>query len=208
MPLYLSIAAMAYLLGSIPFGLILAWAFLGTDVRKIGSGNIGATNVLRAGSKGLGIATLFLDATKGYTAVVLARFLSVHAGATGPALDLLLGLAALCAMLGHVFPVWLKFRGGKGVATGVGVFLALAPAAVAVALAVFVLIFVIFHYVSLASIIATAAFPVVAFLLLRSRNHALMPFVIAASILIIAKHHANIRRLLSGNENRLEFTKR
>ena len=208
MKLFFTVGAMAYLLGSIPFGFILAWAFLGTDVRKIGSGNIGATNVLRTGSKGLGIATLLLDAAKGYAAVVLGRFVSTHAGATGAHLDVLLGLAALCAMIGHVFPLWLKFRGGKGVATGVGVFLALAPAAVAIALAVFVVVFAMFHYVSLASIIATAAFPVVTALLLRSRDHSLMPFIVAASLLIIVKHHANIRRLLGGSENRLEFTKR
>jgi glycerol-3-phosphate acyltransferase PlsY len=208
MNLYVSIAAMAYLLGSIPFGFILAWAFLGTDVRKIGSGNIGATNVLRTGSKGLGIATLLLDAAKGYAAVLVARLLSVHAGAFGSDQDVLLGLAALCAMIGHVFPLWLKFRGGKGVATGVGVFLALAPLAVAYALCGFAVIFAIFHYVSLASIIATAAFPVISSLQLRSRDRSLLPFMVAASLLIIVKHHANIRRLLSGSENRLEFTKR
>jgi glycerol-3-phosphate acyltransferase PlsY len=207
MELYFSVAAMAYLLGSIPFGFILARSFLGTDVRTIGSGNIGATNVLRTGSKGLGIATLLLDAAKGYTAVVLARLLSVHGGAMGSSLDVVLGVAALCAMIGHVFPVWLKFRGGKGVATGVGVFLALAPMAVAIALVLFILVFAISHYVSLASIIATAAFPVVT-ALLQPHDRSLMPFIVAASLLILVKHHANIRRLLGGNEHRLEFTKR
>jgi glycerol-3-phosphate acyltransferase PlsY len=203
------VAIAAYLLGSIPFGFILTRTFLGTDVRTVGSGNIGATNVLRTGSKGLGIATLILDVGKGYGAVYLALRLS-HVAIGGPAVrhDFLAGLAAICAILGHVFPVWLKFKGGKGVATGVGVFLALAPQAVGMVLIVFLLIFVAFRYVSLASIVATALFPAATAILLGRSSFPLLPFVCAASILIIAKHYANIRRLLSGTEHRLEFTKR
>jgi len=199
---------MAYLLGSIPFGLILARIFLDTDVRKIGSGNIGATNVLRTGSKGLGIATLLLDAAKGYAAVALAKALLVPAGAGGAVPNVIVGIAALCAMLGHIFPVWLKFKGGKGVATGVGVFLNLAPKAVAIALVLFILIFLVFRYVSLASIVAAAAFPIVTALLLRARALPLLPYIVAASLLIIFKHHTNIHRLLTGTENRFGFTKR
>jgi glycerol-3-phosphate acyltransferase PlsY len=210
MALYFTIAAVAYLLGSIPFGLILAKVFLRTDVRTVGSGNIGATNVMRAGSKGLGIATLLLDAAKGYVAVEFARAAVHRTAGAGDAytLNLALGLAALCAMLGHVFPVWLKFKGGKGVATGVGVFLALVPQAVAIVLVIFVLIFALSHYVSLASIIATASFPVVTVILLRRQAYWLMPFIVAAAVLIIAKHYTNIRRLLSGTEHRIEFGKR
>jgi glycerol-3-phosphate acyltransferase PlsY len=199
-------AAVAYLMGSIPFGFILARVFLGTDVRKIGSGNIGATNVMRTGSKGLGIATLLLDAAKGYAAVAVA--MAIYPGPVAdPTRYRVAGIAAICAILGHVFPVWLKFKGGKGVATGVGVFLALAPKAVGAVLIVFILIVAIFRYVSLASILATALFPIAA-MLLEPYGHILLPFMIVAAILIITKHHANIRRLLSGTENRLGLTKR
>jgi glycerol-3-phosphate acyltransferase PlsY len=205
MKLYVIAATVAYLMGSIPFGFILARVFLGTDVRTIGSGNIGATNVMRTGSKGLGVATLLLDAAKGYVAVYIAL-----AMCSGTAADLsryvVGGVAAVCAMLGHIFPVWLKFKGGKGVATGVGVFLALAPKAVAAVLIVFLLIVLVFRYVSLASIVATALFPIAA-VLLEGDGYVLLPFVIVAAILIIAKHHANIRRLLRGTEHRLELTK-
>jgi glycerol-3-phosphate acyltransferase PlsY len=209
MSVYLIVAVIAYLLGSIPFGFILTRAFLGTDVRTMGSGNIGATNVLRTGSTRLGVATLVLDAAKGYTAVSIAlRLAHAAPGHLSWPDGFLVGLAALCAMLGHVFPVWLGFKGGKGVATGVGVFLALAPLAVLLVLLVFLLIFLAFRYVSLASIVAAALFPA-AILMLSGRNcYPLLPFVGAASILIVAKHYANIRRLLSGTEHRLEFTKR
>jgi glycerol-3-phosphate acyltransferase PlsY len=190
----------AYLLGSIPFGFILARVFLGTDVRKIGSGNIGATNVLRTGSKRLGIATLVLDAAKGYVAVLLAGILAGLGGRADT--HLLMSVAALFAVLGHVFPIWLRFKGGKGVATGVGVFLALVPKAVLIVLAIFVLIFAASRYVSLASIIATAAFPVITYLLLGRQADLLMPFIVATVALILLKHQQNIRRLIAGNENR------
>ncbi|HYH00792.1 MAG TPA: glycerol-3-phosphate 1-O-acyltransferase PlsY [Terriglobales bacterium] len=206
---YVFVAVIAYLLGSIPFGLILTRIFLGTDVRKIGSGNIGATNVMRTGSKKLGVATLVLDAAKGYAAVVAARVIAVYTGAAlygdGRITYRLLGLAAVAAMVGHIFPVWLKFKGGKGVATGVGVFLAVAPKAVLIVLGIFAIIFAVSRYVSLASITATAAFPLFAYMLMKEQHTALMPFIIAAAVLIIAKHHQNIRRLLSGTENRLEL---
>lgn len=209
--IYFIVAVVSYLLGSIPFGLILVRLFRGTDVRQIGSGNIGATNVMRTGSKGLGIATLVLDAAKGYAAVLVAIVVARNYAAPGLAPSsffIAVGIAALFAMIGHIFPVWLGFRGGKGVATGVGVFLALVPKAVLIVLAVFALIFAIFRYVSLASIIATAAFPVVAYVLMASGDRLLMPFIVAAAALIILKHHQNIRRLLSGTENRLELKHR
>lgn len=204
------VIVVSYLLGSIPFGLILTHIFLGTDVRNIGSGNIGATNVMRTGSKKLGIATLILDAAKGYAAVFIAFRILTYFGsnfdATVGHFYAILGLSALFAMLGHIFPVWLKFKGGKGVATGVGVFLAVAPKAVLIVLCVFAIIFAISRYVSLASICATAAFPAVAYLFIKdSFDRRLMPFIIAAALLIIVKHHQNIRRLLSGTENRLEL---
>jgi glycerol-3-phosphate acyltransferase PlsY len=194
--LILTIAG-SYLLGSIPFGYVLVKVFRGEDIRQSGSGNIGATNVSRT-SPALGILTLVLDALKGLAAVAITR-------AVFPEYPLLTGVAALSAVIGHMFPVWLKFRGGKGVATGLGSFILLAPKAILAMIALFALIVVAFRYVSLASITAVALFPVLAWLLDgyhdRPRMLALMT---VASVLIIVKHHENIRRLLAGTESRFQ----
>ena len=187
----------AYLLGSIPFGYILVRLSQGTDIRSVGSGNIGATNVFRK-SRWAGIATLVLDGGKGYAAVVVARALG--ADPTWQA------VAAFAAIAGHVFTVWLRFRGGKGVATGAGAYLALAPAPLAAALVLFVLVAAATRYVSLASIVACVAFPVLAYL--RGEPGVLVAAAVCGSALIVAKHHANIRRLLSGTENRFAFGNR
>lgn len=203
---YLLIVGVAYLLGSIPFGLILVRLVRGEDVRLSGSGNIGATNVARTGGAKLGVVTLLLDALKGYVGVAFAIGLSHRETAIDSGLAA--ALAALCAILGHVFPVWLKFRGGKGVATAVGAFLGLAPRAVLVVLAIFLIVVAIFRYVSLGSIVAAAVFPVLAYFLYRSTSTlADLLVMFAASFLIILKHKANIRRLLNGAENRLQFRK-
>jgi len=198
MTIYFLVAALSYLLGSIPFGYILLRVFRGQDVRQTGSGNIGATNVARS-SPALGILTLALDALKGLCAVVIARSLA-------PGNNLLAGMAALCAVLGHVFPVWLKFRGGKGVATGLGSFLMLAPKTILVMLGIFLAVVAAFRYVSLGSIIAVAALPFVAWALHDYQATPLMLALMAvASLLIVAKHHDNIRRLLAGTENRFHW---
>jgi glycerol-3-phosphate acyltransferase PlsY len=203
---YVGIAIIAYLLGSIPFGLILVQLVRGQDVRLSGSGNIGATNVARAGGTKLGVVTLLLDALKGYVAVVIAFVVSHRIAGTDVALAA--ALAALCSILGHVFPVWLRFRGGKGVATAVGAFAGLAPRAVLVVLAIFLVIVAIFRYVSLGSIVASATFPVLAFVLYRTQSSpAGFAVMIAASLLIILRHKANIRRLLDGTENRFQLHK-
>ena len=203
---YLLIAAVAYLLGSIPFGLILVRLVRGEDVRLSGSGNIGATNVARTGGPKLGVATLLLDALKGYAGVAFAIAVSHRDAAIDSGLAAALG--ALCAILGHVYPVWLKFRGGKGVATAVGAFLGLAPRAVLVVLAIFLIIVAIFRYVSLGSMVASAVFPLLAYFLYRSTSTvADLLVMFAASLLIIFKHKANILRLLNGTENRLQFHK-
>jgi len=203
---YISIAIIAYLLGSIPFGLILVKITRGEDVRLSGSGNIGATNVARAGGPTLGVATLLLDSFKGFVAVAIAMATSRRI----PDVDFALAaaLAALCAILGHVFPIWLKFHGGKGVATAVGAFVGLAPRAVLVVFAIFLIIVAIFRYVSLGSIVASASFPVLAFFLYRGQSSpAGLAVMLGASLLIILKHKANIRRLLNGTESRLHFHK-
>ncbi|CAN5771240.1 glycerol-3-phosphate 1-O-acyltransferase PlsY [soil metagenome] len=192
---------LAYLLGSIPFGYLLVRVFRKEDIRALGSGNIGATNVARSGAKGLGIATLFLDALKGFVAVVLAQHLAVSAGF--PAAFDIAALAALAAVIGHCFPIWLKFRGGKGVATALGVFFALVPAVTVLYLLIIFLIIVIpTRYVSLASIAAAAAFPFLALPGAPVRTPILVTCYILIPLLIIVKHHQNIRRLLSGTESR------
>jgi glycerol-3-phosphate acyltransferase PlsY len=214
---YIIVAVIAYLLGSIPFGYILVRLFRKQDVREIGSGNIGATNVARSGAKGLGIVTLVLDVAKGYAAVwigglaIAYKWMGVDGHNTllssyrstghGYGIE---GLCAVLAIVGHMYPIWLKFKGGKGVATGVGVFLGLAPMAVGLVLVLFIAVVWFSRYVSLGSIVATVAFPVLAWALYRnSRSQVIFLAAALSALLIIAKHHQNIRRLLSGTEHRL-----
>jgi glycerol-3-phosphate acyltransferase PlsY len=192
------IAVVSYLLGSIPFGYLLVRIFRGEDVRQSGSGNIGATNVSRK-SPALGIITLLLDALKGSAAAGAAYLL---AGGSLPYRAM--SVAALCAVVGHMFPPWLKFRGGKGVATGLGSFLVIAPKAVLVAAGIFIAIVAIFRYVSLGSMIAVAAFPMLAFSMHEYGGaRQALAYMIAASLLIVFKHHENLRRLIAGTENRI-----
>ena len=219
--LVITIVVVSYFLGSIPFGYLLVRIFRGTDVRATGSGNIGATNVARTGSKGLAIATLLLDASKGYAAVALALCLaeryrwgstpqtSIYDVRLEPRIGsqtvfLLAALAAFVAILGHVFTVWLRFKGGKGVAAAAGSFIALAPRAMLVVVVLFVVIVALTRYVSLGSIVAGVAFPLcVWWLNPPERNSVAIVLLIAASsLLIVIRHRDNIRRLLAGTENR------
>jgi glycerol-3-phosphate acyltransferase PlsY len=208
MVLYLIVGVVAYLLGSIPFGLILVRIFRKQDIRTQGSGNIGATNVIRAGGKGLGAVTFLLDAAKGYLAVLLAWQIGTHLHQTQYQTQNLAATAAVCAILGHIYTVWLGFKGGKGVATGLGVFLGITIVAALIALGTFIVVFALSRYVSLASIIAAIAFPLAALLV---PHEPLTPFMIAVVILlpliVIVKHHANIRRLLAGTEYRFGKSK-
>jgi len=194
------IIALSYLLGSIPFGYLLVRIFRGEDVRLSGSGNIGATNVSRK-SPALGVATLVLDALKGSAAVILTYHFCM-AGGVKPYLAM--AVAALFAVLGHMFPIWLRFRGGKGVATALGSFFLITPKAVLVALGIFVVIVAIFRYVSLGSIVAVGSFPLlIARGALAHGDAMALGLMTATSLLIIVKHHENISRLLAGTESRL-----
>ena len=186
---------LAYLLGSIPFGYLLVRIFRNEDIRTTGSGNIGATNVVRSGAKGLGIATLLLDLGKGFLAVWIARHIAP--------LDYGLAVAAATvAILGHVFPIWLNFRGGKGVASALGVFLALTWQSALCILAVFLIVVALTRFVSLGSIIAAAALPLFAFHFVPYRSPVIVAGFYIMPLIIILKHHQNIRRLLAGTESR------
>ena len=204
--LYITVTVIAYLFGSIPFGYVLVKLFRGEDVRSTGSGNIGATNVARTGSKGLAMLTLLLDTLKGMLAVALAGVIahsSYNYGLYGFNVEpaRLMSAAALAAVLGHVFPIWLKFKGGKGVATALGVFLVLFPKAILVSLAIFVIVVIATRYVSLGSILGAISFPIAAYFLGTRDWKTLLP-VIGIALTVVIKHHANIGRLLAGNENR------
>jgi glycerol-3-phosphate acyltransferase PlsY len=200
---FLLIAAASYLLGSIPTGYLLVRLICHKDIRLAGSGNIGATNVLRSGGKRLGAVTFLLDMLKGSFAVWLGGLLGALLLPHCPLRDAE-SLAALLAVLGHMFPVWLGFHGGKGVSTSFGAFLVAAPPAALAAIGVFALVLAFSRYVSLASILGAAGFPIFACFLGHGDRP---PFFIAVQIivvlLIIAKHHQNIRRLLAGTESRL-----
>lgn len=198
----LLVVTVAYLLGSIPTGYVLVRLVRKEDIRTVGSGNIGATNVLRWGGKGLGAATFLLDMLKGCTAVWLGGVVGVLLAPAAP-LRTMQALAALCAVLGHMFPLWLRFRGGKGVATGFGVFLVAAPLSALAAITVFAIVLGLSRYVSLASVLGSASFPLFAWLLVRGERPAFyiaVQFIVAG--LIIVKHHQNIGRLLRGTESR------
>jgi acyl phosphate:glycerol-3-phosphate acyltransferase len=198
---YLITAALSYLLGSIPFGYLLVHIFCGEDVRSSGSGNIGATNVARR-SPALGVATLLLDAGKGFAAVLLTKMLFAN-----PNQRLLLTTAAFFAVLGHLFPLWLKFRGGKGVATGLGSFLMIAPKSILCMIGIFVVVVAVFRYVSLGSVAAAALLPVLAWTLHESLEPKSLLLMFAVSALIIWKHRQNLSRIATGTEPKLGATK-
>jgi glycerol-3-phosphate acyltransferase PlsY len=193
-------AVAGYFLGSIPFGYLLVRAFHGADVRTTGSGNIGATNVART-SPALGLLTLILDVLKGVAAVWLAL-------AIFPENTMVGFVAALAALAGHMFPVWLRFRGGKGVATGIGAFLLLMPKAVLLAVAVFLVLVIAFRYVSLASIMGAASVPLFAIIVRKALSPIEFLLVFLGSLMIVLKHHGNIRRLRAGVEPKLQLNRK
>lgn len=199
---HIVIAVAAYFLGSIPVGYLLVRIFRRQDIRSMGSGNIGATNVLRTGGKGLGAITFILDVLKGCAAVWLGGALGAWLMPAVPLRDAQ-ALAALCAVLGHMFTCWLHFHGGKGVATGFGVFLVASPWAALAAIGVFALTFALTRYVSVGSIAGCVAFMIFAWFFPPGPHPPVFYAVeCIIALLIIVKHHANIRRLMKGTESR------
>jgi glycerol-3-phosphate acyltransferase PlsY len=201
---YFLVPLAAYLFGSIPFGLILAKLFGAGDVRKSGSGNIGATNVARVVGPVAGILTLLFDTLKGVAAVLLAARVTSDSA-------MWMMMAAFAVLLGHCFPVWLKFKGGKGVATALGVFLALSPWAAFSALFLFLVCVAFWRFVSLGSVAAAAAMPMLIYFLWAP--HHSPPVIVdvgtlAIAILVIYKHDANLQRLVEGTEPRFSLSKK
>ena len=193
---------LSYLLGSIPFGYLIVSAKTGSDIRETGSGGTGATNVSRRAGEVAGVLTLLLDALKGAAAVLIAKLILGHIEDA----SWWIAASGVVAMLGHIFPVWLAFRGGKGVATGVGVFAVLAPGPLVCAGVLFLVVVWLTRYVSLGSMTAALAVPIFVWVesLIRPRAH-LLPTLIATlvgALLIVYAHRANLGRLLSGAESK------
>lgn len=204
-----ALVALAYLIGSIPFSFLIVKLVAGKDVREHGSHNVGATNVARTAGKGPGIVALLLDIAKGYAAVAMARYLvSRTEWPFEPGLlpwqsrEFWVAGAGLVAVLAHMFPVWLRFHGGKGVATGVGVVLALDPMVTLGTFLVFAIVLLAFRYVSLASIVAAASIPLFFRFLARDAPFWWIVMSIGISLAVIMKHHSNIARLVGGTERR------
>lgn len=198
---------LAYLLGSIPFGFLIVKLKSGSDIRETGSGGTGATNVTRKAGKGAGVITLLLDALKGVAAVLVARWLTGEAGTSW-----VVAGSAVLAVVGHCFPIWLKFKAGKGVATGLGVFLAIVPWAVLAAAIVFVVVVWRTRFISLGSILAAAFVPLWVWAMHTwvepiSNFPPIITALFASSAIIIAKHHENIERLIAGKENKFASAK-
>jgi len=198
---------LAYLIGSIPSAVLVGKLFYGKDVRDYGSGNAGATNVIRVLGFTAGIPVFTFDIFKGWFAVQLATIISNPGFTTEMIIYLKIGLA-IAVVLGHIFPVYVGFRGGKGVATLAGVGIALYPLALLIVLAIFILIILISGYVSLSSIIASVLFPFITIFLLGVRHPGLMVLSILVAIFIPLSHRKNIKRLLQGKENKFSLRKK
>jgi len=208
----LALIVSAYLIGSIPFSYLVVRLFAGADIRQVGSRNVGATNVARSFGKTPGIIALMLDIAKGYAAVEVARWIvgrpgwPIAASMSGGPLqskEFWVALAGLIAVLAHMFPVWLRFHGGKGVATATGAFLALDPIVVAAAVIVFILVLITTRFVSLASILSAASIPIFFHFLAHNAPFWRVILTIPIAIAVIIKHHSNIARLANGTERRM-----
>jgi glycerol-3-phosphate acyltransferase PlsY len=208
LPLALIVAA--YVVGSIPFSFLIVKLVAGKDVREHGSRNVGATNVARTAGRMPGVIALLLDVAKGYAAVAIARWLTAQPAWPFEAglrpwesHEFWIALAGLIAVLAHMFPLWLRFHGGKGVATATGVFLALDPIVLAAAILVFAIVLLVFRFVSLASIVSAASVPIFFRYLANGAPFWRIVMSIAIAFAVIAKHHENIARLAGGSERKL-----
>lgn len=204
-PIILALA-FSYLLGSIPAGYI-AGKIAGVDVQKEGSGNIGATNILRVLGKKYGYSVFFFDAFKGFLAVQTTLLLAARSAPASARADFFGILAAILCVLGHAFPVWLKFKGGKGVATSAGAMTALAPWPALIAVIVWIIVFRVSRYVSLASVSATIALPLAigVFVTLNiAYSRTLFYFALSLAVVVVYRHRSNFARLLNGTEQRFE----
>ena len=202
----LIVALVGYILGSIPTGYI-ASRFAGIDIRTIGSGNVGATNVTRVLGKRFGYPVFCVDFAKGVAAILVARFLAERVQGTPLFIDLCLCVSGTAAVLGHSYPIWLRFKGGKGVATSIGVLFGIAWIAAVLLCIVWLIVFWLSRYVSLASIIATATLPIIMtamFFLGRLQSPLLIYFSAALAAIVIFRHRPNLSRLFSGTESRFE----
>ncbi len=199
----------SYLAGSIPFG-FLAGRCKGVDIRTLGSGNIGATNVLRVLGRKWGIPVFLCDAAKGFFAVYLSMRIARHCGLFSPSPELIGIVAAVCCIIGHNFPCWLRFKGGKGVATSAGVLIGLMPLQALIVIMVWAIVFFSTRYVSLASLMAALSLPLALLIALSPSDAARSPlfhFALLISALVFWRHRANIQRLVAGTENRFERRK-
>ncbi len=206
-----SLIVLAYVIGSIPFSYLVARLVSGTDIRQAGSRNVGATNVARTAGKSAGVLALSLDLAKGYLAVALARWIVMRPGwpfasiSASPlhSREMWIALAGLIAVLAHMFPVWLHFHGGKGVATAAGVFLALDPVVVAGGAIVFLIVILSTRFVSMASILSAASIPLFFRFLAQNAPFWRIVISIVIAIAVITKHHSNIARITQGTERRV-----
>lgn len=210
MLLPLALIALAYLVGSIPFSFLIARAFSGKDVRREGSGNVGATNVARTAGRGAGVLALALDLVKGYVSVVIARAIVDQAAWPFEAgvqpwesREMWIALAGLIAVLAHMFPVWLRFHGGKGVATAAGVILALDARVLAASVIVFAIVVLLSRMVSLGSIVTAATIPLLFQFIGQGTPYWRTVISIGIALAVILKHHSNIARLAGGTERKL-----
>jgi acyl phosphate:glycerol-3-phosphate acyltransferase len=210
MMLPVALVALAYLIGSIPFSFLVAKTLAGKDVRELGSGNVGATNVARTAGRFAGILALLLDIAKGYGAVVLAQWLVSRPGwpfepglAPWQSREMWIAFGGLIAVLAHMFPVWLRFHGGKGVAAAAGVIAALDPIVMAGAILVFAIVLLAFRYVSMASIVTAAAIPLLFRFLADGAPFWRIVMSIAIAVAVILKHHTNIARMVQGTERKI-----
>jgi glycerol-3-phosphate acyltransferase PlsY len=204
--LVLAIGIISYLLGSIPAGYI-AGRLAGIDIRRSGSGNIGATNVMRVLGKRYGYPVFLIDFLKGSLAVWLSIFIAIRAGLSANSMELAGIMAAVCSVIGHSFPVWLKFKGGKGVATSAGALFALMPLVLLIGLIIWGVVFKLTGYVSIASMAAAAALPCVIGIMIvlgRSEHTLMLYFAMALAAVVIVRHRSNLSRLLRGTEPRFK----